>query len=85
MMLGFPWAVRCGGFIALLFAITILILIKPRMPPRRSGPLIEWAAFKEPTYTFFAIGVFLVYWALYFGFFYVSFLGIFSKIPETTY
>lgn len=69
---GFPWAVRCSGFIALCFAIAINLLLRPRLPPRKSGPIMEWAAFREPPYVLFSIGMFLIFWALYFGFFYVS-------------
>ena len=67
---GFPWAVRCAGFVALLFSIVINLLLRPRLPPRKSGPIIEWAAFLEPAYVLFSIGMFLIFWALYFGFFY---------------
>jgi MFS transporter, MCT family, solute carrier family 16 (monocarboxylic acid transporters), member 3 len=70
--IGFPWAVRCSGFIALLFAGSALAILRPRLPPRKSGSLIEWEAFKEPPYVLFTSGCFLVYWAMYFGFFYVS-------------
>lgn len=69
---GFPWAVRCVGFVALGFSILILIILRPRLPPRKAGPLIEWAAFQEPAYVLFSIGMFLIFWALYFVFFYVS-------------
>ena len=68
---GFPWAVRCAGFVALFFSVIINLLLRPRLPPRKSGPIIEWAAFLEPAYVLFSIGVFLMFWALYFGFFYV--------------
>ena len=56
----------------LFFAIVINILLRPRLPPRKVGPVVEWAAFREPTYVLFAIGMFLIFWALYFGFFYVG-------------
>lgn len=70
-MTGFPWAVRCMGFVVLLMVIIILALLRPRLPPRKSGPLVEWSAFKEPAYMLFTLGVFLLYWTLYFAFFYV--------------
>ena len=55
----------------LLFTIIINLLLRPRLPPRNSGPLIEWAAFHEPPYVLFTIGMFLIFWAIYFGFFHV--------------
>lgn len=70
--IGFGWTVRVIGFIMLVLAIPGLILFKVRLPPRKSGPLIEWSAFKEASYSFFCIGMFLNFWALYFAFYYVS-------------
>ncbi|KAJ5360948.1 hypothetical protein N7517_010139 [Penicillium concentricum] len=49
-----------------------LALLRPRIPPRKAGPLVEWSAFKEPAYMLFTLGVFLLYWTLYFAFFYVQ-------------
>ncbi|MCJ1381633.1 hypothetical protein MMC17_004744 [Xylographa soralifera] len=70
--IGFSRAVRSAAFVALFFAVTINILLRPRLPPRRSGPIVEWAAFREPSYVLFTIGMFLIFWALYFGFFYIN-------------
>ncbi|RSM06449.1 hypothetical protein CDV31_009129 [Fusarium ambrosium] len=70
--IGFPWAVRCAAFVALTMAIIANIILKPCLPPRRSGPLVEWDAFRELPYLFFSLGAFLNFYALYFGFFYVS-------------
>lgn len=69
---GFPWAVRCAAFVALVMAAIANILLKPYLPPRKAGPLIEWQAFRELPYLFFSLGAFLNFYALYFGFFYVS-------------
>jgi len=69
---GFPWAVRCSAFVALFIAIVALLILKPRLKPRRSGPLVEWDAFTELPYILYTLGAFLFFWALYFGFFYVS-------------
>lgn len=70
--IGFPWAVRCAGFVALFMVVVMNALVKPRAVPRKAGPLVEWAAFKEPSWVIFTAGTFMIYWALYFGFFYVS-------------
>jgi MFS transporter, MCT family, solute carrier family 16 (monocarboxylic acid transporters), member 3 len=69
---GFDWAVRVQALIALSFAIIITILIRPRLPPRKSGPIVEWGAFLEPAYALFTLGMFLIFWALYFCFFYIN-------------
>lgn len=60
------------GFVVLVILLIVNVLLRTRLPPRKSGPLVEWAAFKEPSYLFFILGVFLLYWTLYFVFFYVS-------------
>ena len=64
------------GFVVLVMVVIILALLRSRVPPRKSGPLIEWAALKEPAYMLFTLGVFLLYWTLYFAFFYVCCLII---------
>ncbi|ORY02732.1 putative monocarboxylate permease [Clohesyomyces aquaticus] len=68
----FPRAVQVQGYIALAFAIAINLLLRPRLPWRKAGPLAEWKAFLEPRYTLFMIGVFLIFWALYFCFFFTN-------------
>ena len=59
------------GFLVLLFAIVFNGLLRTRLPPRKAGPLVEWSAFTEPPYVLFTIGVFLLYWPVFFAFFYV--------------
>ena len=39
--------------------IIAVALTKQRLPPRKSGPLVEWPAFKELPYTLFAIGQYI--------------------------
>ncbi|KAF7557878.1 hypothetical protein G7046_g5939 [Stylonectria norvegica] len=69
---GFPWAVRCAGFVALVVVGTANLLLKPYLPPRKLGPLVEWEAFRELPYLFVALGSFLNFYGLYFGFFYIN-------------
>ncbi|KAL8928611.1 MAG: hypothetical protein Q9208_001845 [Pyrenodesmia sp. 3 TL-2023] len=73
--IGFAWTVRVLGFVMLALQVVSLAFAKPRLPPRKSGPLVEWAAFRELPYTLFAIGMFLNFWALYFAFYYVGSYG----------
>ncbi len=74
--IGFPWAVRCSALVVLVISVVALLLMRPRLRPRKSGPLVEWDAFKELPYSCYTVGVFLFFWALYFGFFYVSELSL---------
>lgn len=68
---GFPWAVRASGLLALVISSLALLLLRPRLTPRRAGPLIEWSAYREVPYTLYTLGAFLFFMALYFGFFFV--------------
>lgn len=78
---GFPWAVRCAAFVALAFSIVAVALLRPRLKPRRAGPLVEWEAFREAPYILYTLGVFIWFWAHYFGFFYVSSLPRLPSVP----
>ena len=69
---GFGWTVRTMFFIQMTVAIVTGLLMKPRIPPRKSGPLIEWAAWKEAPYTLYLLGMFFAFMGLYIGFFYVG-------------
>ncbi|CEJ93308.1 hypothetical protein VHEMI08904 [[Torrubiella] hemipterigena] len=69
---GFGWAVRVSAFVALVATGTAVLLLRPRLAPRRTGPLVEWSAFKEPAYALYAVGAFLLYWALFFAAFYIN-------------
>jgi len=53
---GFPWTIRAIGFVCMFLLIISNTIMRPRLPPRKAGSLVEWAAFKEPQYTLFAIG-----------------------------
>jgi MFS family permease len=58
--IGFPWTMRALAFIQLGCLILCNIGIKPRVPPRKSGALVDWASFREAPYVLFAIGMFFV-------------------------
>jgi len=68
--IGFAWTVRVIGFVTLFNFAIVIAFARTRISPRTIGPLIEWAAFKEPPYVLFTIGS-LIYWGLYFAYFYV--------------
>lgn len=59
------------AFVTLFVSIIINLLLRVRVPARRSGPLFAFDAFKELSYIFFCVGFFFVYWAVYFAFYYV--------------
>jgi len=63
---------RILAFIMLSFNIPAIFLMRTRVPPRPSGPLVEWAAFKEAPYILFISGMFFAFWSLYFAFYYIG-------------
>ncbi|KAK0735522.1 major facilitator superfamily domain-containing protein [Apiosordaria backusii] len=69
---GFPWAVRCAAFVALFISVVSVLLLRPVLKPRRSGPVFEWDAFREGPYLLFTLGAFLFFWALFFGSFFIN-------------
>lgn len=73
--IGFPWTVRVIGFVMLAVQAVTIAFTKPRLPPRKTGALVEWSAFKEIPYLLFSIGMFLNFWGLYFAFYYIGSFG----------
>lgn len=70
--IGFAWTVRVMGFVILFNAVIAIAIARVRLSPRRLGPLIEWSAFREPSYSLYCVGMFFNLWAVYFAYFYVS-------------
>ncbi|CAK7562609.1 MAG: hypothetical protein SEPTF4163_000457 [Sporothrix epigloea] len=69
---GFAWTMRVIGLVQLVTLVVAMIGLRTRLPPRRAGQLVEWSAFCEPEYAFYAAGSFFCFWAIYIVFFYVS-------------
>lgn len=73
--IGFPWAIRVVGFIILGTSALTIALFRTRLPPRKTGALVEWSAFREPTFVLYVSGMWLCFFALYFSFFYIGTFG----------
>ncbi|KAI1337481.1 major facilitator superfamily transporter [Xylariaceae sp. FL0016] len=77
-LIGFRWAVSCAGLVVLMLAILMNLLLKPRSRPsmrtekKCRGRLMDSNALKEAPFLLFTAGAFLLYWALYFGYFYIN-------------
>ncbi|XWW99887.1 hypothetical protein V2A60_007901 [Cordyceps javanica] len=69
---GFSWTVRAIGFVQVAVVAAANLGVRTRIRPRKAGPVVEWQAFKELEYTFYAAGAFFNFWGVYFAFFYVS-------------
>jgi len=85
--IGFAWAVRAVALIQLITLAIAIITLRSRLPPRKSGPLVEPTAFKQKSYTLFIAGSFLAFWGIYTPFFYAtSFVsGVGAPENVTTY
>lgn len=73
--LGFPWTIRIIGFIMLAMNIITIALYRTRIPPRRSGQLVDLASFRELPYALYCAAMFMTFWGLYFAFFYIGSYG----------
>ncbi|KAI8633553.1 MFS general substrate transporter [Xylariaceae sp. FL1651] len=73
--IGFAWSTRVIGFLNLGILSIAFAFMRPRLPPRKSGPLLELGAFKEPVYTGFLVGSFFAFWANYYTFYYIASFG----------
>ena len=70
--IGFAWTVRVIGLVILILQAIAVYALRPQIPPRKVGPIVEWPVFKEMTYTLFALAYFLVMWAAYLPQYYIS-------------
>ncbi|KAH8733813.1 major facilitator superfamily transporter [Ilyonectria robusta] len=70
--IGFAWTIRSIALIQFATLILAGFFMKSRIPPRSAGPLVEWAAFRDLEYTFYAIGAYLAFWSTYFAFHYLA-------------
>lgn len=69
---GFPWTIRIIGFIMVALNIITISLYKTRLPPRKTGPIVDWASFKDTPYSLYLAANFFNFWGLYFAFFYIG-------------
>ncbi|KAJ9131039.1 MFS general substrate transporter [Coniochaeta hoffmannii] len=73
---GLPWTMRVVGLVMLATYIPCLVWFAPRLPPRKTGPWVDWSAFRELPFVCFAVSMFFNFWGLYFAFFY---MGTFAR------
>lgn len=69
---GFGWTIRTMAFVQLLGAVLCAVFLKPRIPPRKAGPVIEWSAFKDMPYMLYLTCGFFFFWSVYIGFYYIG-------------
>jgi predicted MFS family arabinose efflux permease len=69
--LGFGWSVRILGFLMLAMSIVACMTITSNAPRRKTGAPLTFEAWSRPAYTWQILGLFLVFWAMFFPFFYI--------------
>ncbi|KAE8154676.1 major facilitator superfamily domain-containing protein [Aspergillus avenaceus] len=71
--IGFPWAVRCIGFINLSMAlVTCSILCRRPGKRTRARNLVDWNAFQQPAFMLLSVSLTCVMLAYYIPIFYVA-------------
>ncbi|KAI4160096.1 MAG: hypothetical protein LQ342_006047 [Letrouitia transgressa] len=70
---GFPWAVRSMGFIALGTFIIPLAMMQMRVRVPKPRAVVDWSAFRDTPYMVFALGLLIVFIGNAVLIFYVSF------------
>ncbi|OJJ54790.1 hypothetical protein ASPSYDRAFT_160147 [Aspergillus sydowii CBS 593.65] len=73
--LGFGWAVRVIGFIALGTLLLPIAVMKQRVKPPKARALIDWTAFTDIPYMVLVIAVLIAFMGLFSLFFYISYVG----------
>lgn len=69
---GFGWATRVIGFIALATLLVSITVMKPRLPPpAKSRALFDANAWKNANFDVFSAGLFFAFVGLYLPFFYI--------------
>ncbi|KAF2255188.1 MFS transporter, MCP family, solute carrier family 16, member 10, partial [Trematosphaeria pertusa] len=82
---GFGWTVRVLGFINVVSLAVVIAFMKPRLPPRKSGPLWDTDSFRDIPYMLHVLGVCFLMPPVYFVFYYVaSFARDELAMPYTT-
>ena len=64
---GFAATMRAIGYVQIATLAVALVGLKQRILPRKSGPIVEWGAFREGEYVLYALGSFSVSFGSDFG------------------
>lgn len=70
--LSLAWATRVMAFIMLATLSVAIALMRPRLPPRKSGPLVDMVSLRNTPFATWLCAVFFVFIGLYIPFFYIQ-------------
>ncbi|KAK1221559.1 hypothetical protein PQX77_015678 [Marasmius sp. AFHP31] len=66
VQVGFPWTMRILGFILLVCLAVPNLALKRRLPPKNvKGGLFNWAAFKDPAFSYWTLSCLFTFLGLY--------------------
>lgn len=70
--IGFGWTVRVLAFINVASLLVVMAFMKPRLPPRKTGSIVDWEALKDVPYCLHVLGICFIMPPVYCVFYYVS-------------
>ena len=79
---GFGWTVRVLGFINIASFLVVIAFMKPRLPPRKTGPPVELEALKDLPYCLHVLGMCFLMPPVYCVFYYVSLILMRTKVAH---
>lgn len=82
--LGFAWATRIIGFIALGTLLIPIVVMRQRVTPPKARSLIDWTAFTDPAYLFFVFTSLIAFMGLFVLLFYISYFAAAARITDAT-
>ena len=82
--IGFSWAVRCVGFIALFVFMIPLAVLRTRVRVPRPRAVVDWAAFRDATFMVFTFGVMVCLIGQTALLFYISFYSADRRFTYTS-
>ncbi|GAA5913169.1 uncharacterized protein JCM6883_006547 [Sporobolomyces salmoneus] len=80
--IGFDWAIRVAGFIVVALLIFATIVIDSRLPPRKSGRILDFGVFKDLPFTVYTFGAATVWLGLYLPIFYNEQYAVFHGVDK---
>ncbi|RKF64578.1 Fujikurins efflux protein [Erysiphe neolycopersici] len=71
-VIGFSWTIRVAALIEFICLAMCSIGLRSRVPPKKSGGLIDFESLKDTSYVLFAWGMFFNLWGVYFAAHYIA-------------
>ncbi|KAL3476660.1 major facilitator superfamily domain-containing protein [Aspergillus californicus] len=81
--IGFGWAVRVIGFIALATLLLPIVIMKQRVKPPKARALVDWSAFTDLPYMTLVLAGLIAFMGLFTLFFYISYVGAARQLTSS--